>query len=275
MNIYVCPNVQNNMDKFFYSMNNPNIHCEEVNPARKRLVVYGQKGIGKEDQLDTVFREKKVSTCKLLVTSDMEETLGRLKDITLNCDDVLVIRNAHLLPRMCSNTTIRGFAMNLALLDNYIIAISDEPYQSSPFMDQFQIKVNMTLPPQSYLKTLYMYYFETFATHCIENKLDIVVSLSDADYTWLSQSSDSCTPGDIREFCANVCNYATDAMILTKKKVVIDTILLKNTDNKLMFDITGCGILSITSKETHKRQQMFDTMSGVGCVPQIKRAKKN
>ena len=132
----------------------------------------------------------------------------------------------------------------------------------------------MTLPPQSYIETMYRHAFTTYAAHCEQQGLAVKINLKDEDYTWLTQSSDSCTPGDVRAFCAKVFYCAADNSLFSGSST-IDRELLENTDNKLMYDISGSGILSITNRETFKTQQLFDASLGQGVrAPPRKRAKK-
>lgn len=274
MDTYVCDNVKYGIEQMLTYKEHPEYTCPTVTDERKIFLVYGQPGIGKMDQLNATFKLNNVPTIVLEVSSDLDVTTKRINAIQLIENAVFIIRHVHLLPQLCSDPFVRKFALNLSMIDSYIVGVSDVPYQSDLFFGQFQIQISMTLPPQSHLKMLHMHYFEKYQKHCIENKLDVVVSLSNDDYTWLSQSSDSCTPKDIHDFCSKVCYYASDTTLRTKEQTIITRDMLEDTDNKLMYDITGCGILSITDRETHKAQQVFDTMSGVGCVPLKKRTKQ-
>jgi len=271
MQTFICDNIENGIMQMLRYKNNSSLSCPGLTDERKGILVCGQPGIGKKEQLVAIFKRENVKTTELFVKGNIEDTVQRINSIVLSPDDVLVIRNVDLLPRMFEHPTIREFAMQLSLIGNYIVAISNVPYQSSLFYDQFQIVINMTLPPQSYLVSMYKHMFETYAEHCKQQGIDATFDLSDKDYTWLAQSSDSCTPLDVKNFCSKVFYYAAD-----NEPVTIDRAFLENTDNKMMYDLTGCGIQTITTRETFKTQQLFDTSAGAGIVvpPPKKKIKK-
>ena len=271
MKPFICDNIKQGIQQLVRYKNNPHLSCPGITPARKLYLVCGQPGIGKEEQLVAMFRQEHVPTCELLVENVLDNTVKRIQTLKLGSNDVLVIRNVDILTHMMEHPVVLKFAMQLAKIGNYIVAISDVPYQSTPFYKQFQIRIHMTLPTQSYLESMFRYLFTTYAEHCRQQSIEATFELEDDDYVWLSQSSDSCTPGDVRKFCSKVFYYAADHAPIT-----INRQFLENTDNKMMFDISGCGILSITSRDAYKTQQMYDTASGEGisAPPPTKRAKK-
>ena len=274
MQTFICDNIENEISQMLHYKNNPQLSCPGLTDERKRYLVCGQRGIGKEDQLIAIFKRENAPTHELLVTKVVDDTVASIQALVLNTNDILVIRNVELLTHMLEQPIVRKFALQLPLIDNYIVAISNVPFKPSAFYNQFQVKIGMTLPPQSYIESMYRHAFTTYTAHCEQQGMDIKIDLKDEDYTWLTQSSDSCTPRDVREFCTKVFYYAADSSLFGGS-FTIDRELLEDTDNKLMYDISGSGILSITNRETFKAQQLFDTSLGQGVrAPPRKRAKK-
>ena len=285
--IFVSDSIANMVHQIYTAITRPELYDGPIK-KRQRYMLYGQPGIGKEEQLFKVLTsnnqyDKRIIRTELSITPDGILTEQLINNVinqvyALESDNqtanrvLLVIRNAHLLSKHLNNDTCKRFALTLKELfkQTYIIAISDEPPKdpsNNLFYSQFDEFVTPILPTMDQLKELYQSYFK----YITDRKLDNCrVNMTDADYLWLAQCSDYCTPRDVREFVEKIYYYIIDN---GTTDIVIDRELLEDPDNKFMISVET-GLLCITNRDTRQVQQMYDTITLTKCVPSTRKVKK-
>lgn len=282
--VFISDSISNMVNQIYTSITTPTLYDGPLS-KRQYYLLYGQKGIGKEDQLLAAFNSKQtykdlLIQTELLISADgnttennISKTIQYIYQLESNKQTanrvVLVVRNAHLLSKHLNNDMARRFALTFKsmLPKTYVVAISNDPPKdpdNNIFYSQFDDFVTPVLPTMDQMVSLYRYYFQYLAQ---QPSLKATVKVTEDDYLWLSQCSDFCTPLDIKLFMRKIYYYMIDNNTNENSgEIVIDRELLEDPDNKFMIS-SESGLTSITARDTRQAQQLFTTITLSSCVP--------
>lgn len=264
---------QNGVRILQFNLQNPQLFSATL-PAPKLMYFFGQPGTNKEDQLSALFREYQIKSVELYVDVSADYTADNIMKLPqLPPQTVLVIRKAHRLRYQLDNPVIRQFSLGLKDLDEFVVAIGDEPclpMGEDRFYDQFPVmhRFLVDLPTQEQVQALFKSYFESTNA--------VAIDLADDDYLWLAQCSDFCRPLDVHEFYKNVI-YTVHAShaVAPDTEIRVTRDYLEDPNNKFLHDHGG-GILSISARHSRMEQQRFTGISQTSIIPrepELKRQK--
>lgn len=253
---FVCPNVKDTIDSVIFTHQNTSYYSSDF-PPKSKFIFSSQSGLRVFDQIAHVFDVANVSYVTLDIDERDHVTIPQLENLKITPDDIVIIKNAHLMLYVSKSKIIKDFAHNIKHLENTVIAISDVPIDSSmEFYSQFEEITVARTPTQSHLNLVFEYNFEKMSMHFQEQNINVGIELTNEDYLWLAQNSSDCHEKDVRAFILNVFHHAMTRFRL-EQSFVITREFIEDVNNKIMFKKSSDEPLSITERDPTAAQNAY------------------
>lgn len=238
---------------------NPNLWNPEILPVPRLFLLFGQKGSGMLDAVNTLNLKHKL-TAAIVKLSPVEslsaESMVNVRECS-NKVDLLVIEKGHFL---LNHSKIYPISLNLKTLTQdfpFILVLSEfwPTRGEHPFWNQFSRDriLLMSTPTKEFHRSLIEYYLLQWQNHWKYSK----VVLSSEDYENLAIACSYCTPRNVKMFMRSIFTqiqrvYPSETLDITPE------LLEKNYHNPTRIP----GVWSICEECPDKRQRAYEMGGG-------------